>query len=218
MEHSGQRLGHGLRGRLNFRDGRSNVVLYAQWTQLPTYTVTYNGNGATGGSVPVDSNKYTSGATVTVLGNSGKSGQHWLHIFRVEHGSQRLGHGLRRRLDFRDGRGNVVLYAQWTRLPTYTVTYSGNGATGGTVPVDQQQVHVWSHSHGTRQHRQSGQHWIHIFRLEYRGQRLGHGLPGGSTFAMGNSNVVLLRAVDAASHLHCHLQQQRGNRRHGARR
>lgn len=37
----------------------------------PTYTVTYNGNGATGGSVPVDSNTYEQGATVTVLGNSG---------------------------------------------------------------------------------------------------------------------------------------------------
>jgi hypothetical protein len=35
------------------------------------FTVTYNGNGATGGSVPVDSTSYTSGATVTVLGNTG---------------------------------------------------------------------------------------------------------------------------------------------------
>ena len=36
-----------------------------------TYTVTYAANGATGGSVPVDSDKYLSGATVTVLGNTG---------------------------------------------------------------------------------------------------------------------------------------------------
>lgn len=37
-----------------------------------TYTVTYNGNGSDGGSVPVDgSSPYVSGSTVTVLGNTG---------------------------------------------------------------------------------------------------------------------------------------------------
>jgi hypothetical protein len=34
-------------------------------------TVTYNGNGATGGTVPVDNTQYAPGATVTVLANSG---------------------------------------------------------------------------------------------------------------------------------------------------
>src|SRR5215472_3308031 len=35
------------------------------------FTVTYNGNGSTGGSVPVDSTAYANGAQVTVKGNSG---------------------------------------------------------------------------------------------------------------------------------------------------
>ena len=36
------------------------------------YSVTYNGNGSTGGSVPADSSSpYLSGSTVTVLGNTG---------------------------------------------------------------------------------------------------------------------------------------------------
>jgi hypothetical protein len=35
------------------------------------YSTTYNGNGNDGGSVPTDSNWYESGATVTVLGNTG---------------------------------------------------------------------------------------------------------------------------------------------------
>ncbi len=35
------------------------------------FTVTYNGNHATGGSVPVDGTAYASGALVTVLGNTG---------------------------------------------------------------------------------------------------------------------------------------------------
>ena len=38
-------------------------------TDASTYSVTYNGNGATGGTVPADGNKYAAGATVTALGN-----------------------------------------------------------------------------------------------------------------------------------------------------
>jgi uncharacterized repeat protein (TIGR02543 family) len=37
----------------------------------PAFTVTYNGNDATGGSVPIDGNIYNSGAVVTVQGNTG---------------------------------------------------------------------------------------------------------------------------------------------------
>jgi len=36
-----------------------------------TYTVTYHGNGSTGGSVPSDTTNYTDGQTVTVAGNTG---------------------------------------------------------------------------------------------------------------------------------------------------
>ena len=51
--------------------GTANVTLYAVWTANPTYSVTYNGNVSTGGSVPTDGNSYQQGATVTVLGNTG---------------------------------------------------------------------------------------------------------------------------------------------------
>ena len=50
----------------------SDITLYAQWSEGTRYAVTYNGNGATSGSVPVDaSSPYASGANVTVLDNSG---------------------------------------------------------------------------------------------------------------------------------------------------
>lgn len=50
----------------------SDITLYAQWAAGTLYSVTYNGNGATSGSVPVDaSSPYASGANVTVLGNTG---------------------------------------------------------------------------------------------------------------------------------------------------
>ena len=49
-----------------------NTTLYAQWTALPTYTVTYDGNSSTGGDRPGRRvSPYTTGATVTVLGNTG---------------------------------------------------------------------------------------------------------------------------------------------------
>ncbi len=44
----------------------------SSWSAFPTYTVTYNGNGNTGGSVPTDaSSPYACGSTVTVKGNTG---------------------------------------------------------------------------------------------------------------------------------------------------
>lgn len=50
----------------------SNVTLYAKWTPGPvTYSVTYDDNGSTGGSVPTDATAYDSGDSVTVLGNTG---------------------------------------------------------------------------------------------------------------------------------------------------
>jgi hypothetical protein len=47
------------------------VILYAVWTPIPTYTVTYNSNGATAGTAPIDPNTYLAGATVTVLPGTG---------------------------------------------------------------------------------------------------------------------------------------------------
>src|SRR5690606_31059990 len=47
-----------------------NLILTAFGTSGPT--VTYDDNGSTGGTVPTDTNNpYTSGDTVTVLGNTG---------------------------------------------------------------------------------------------------------------------------------------------------
>ncbi len=110
----------------------TNITLYALWTTA--YSVTYNGNGATGGSVPVDGNLYLYGDNVTVLGNPG--------------GLERSGYLFSGWNTEADGSGttygegdtvaisgsNVILYALWTTV--YSVTYDGNGATGGTVPVD----------------------------------------------------------------------------------
>ena len=99
-----------------------------------TFTVTYNANNATSGTVPTDATAYSSGATVTVKGNTG-------NLARTGYAfggwnTQADGNGT----NYAAGSGtftitaNTTLYAKW--IPTYTVTYNGNGNNSGSVPVD----------------------------------------------------------------------------------
>lgn len=116
--------------------GNADVILYAVWTVNPTYSVTYNANGATG-TVPVDSNSYLTGANVTVLdkGNLAKEG----YTFNSWN-TQANGSGATRfpAATFVMGSANVTLYAQWyeeAAAGLYSVTYNANGGTG-SVPTD----------------------------------------------------------------------------------
>ena len=113
----------------------ANTIMYAQWT--PIYTITYNGNTNTSGNVPTDgSSPYTSGSTVTVLGNSGspvlaKPGFTFAGWNTIENGTG---------ISYSQGNtftinANTTLYAQWS-LSAYTVTYNGNDNTSGNAPTD----------------------------------------------------------------------------------
>ncbi len=120
----------------SFAMGSSAVTLYAQWTALPTYSVTYNGNTSTGGTAPIDAaSPYLTGATVTVLGAGTlvKSGYSFVGWNTAANGT---GTSQAAASSFNMGSSAVTLYAQWTALPTYSVTYNGNTSTGGTAPTD----------------------------------------------------------------------------------
>ncbi|HEX5791201.1 MAG TPA: InlB B-repeat-containing protein [Luteolibacter sp.] len=107
------------------------------WKALPTYRVTYNGNGSTGGSVPIDGNSYLPAASVTVLGNSGslvRTGYQFAGWNTAADGS---GTSYATGASFTMGAADATLYAMWSAVPTYTVTYNGNGKTSGTVPANQ---------------------------------------------------------------------------------
>jgi len=56
-------------GYFEYNDGVSYVWVKKFNPALPTFTITYLGNDNTEGSTPVDSNVYTFGSIVTVLGN-----------------------------------------------------------------------------------------------------------------------------------------------------
>lgn len=102
-------------------------------TPSGTLTISYNGNGSSGGSVPVDSNKYTSGDSAVVCGNYNNL---------VKEGADFLGWNTRQ-----DGQGtsynpgdpmevsqSIQLYAEWDNQPLYTLSFNSNGASSGTVP------------------------------------------------------------------------------------
>jgi uncharacterized repeat protein (TIGR02543 family) len=106
----------------------ADTTLYAKWTVIATYTVTYDGNGSTGGAVPIDANSpYESGATVTALDNTGNL--------------EKAGHAFDGWNTEADGSGtdyaanatftitvDTTLYAKWT-VTTHTVTYDADGGT-----------------------------------------------------------------------------------------
>ena len=114
----------------SYSDGRCTYCAKYQW-----YTVTYNGNGSTGGSVPTDNTHYANDGTgtVTVLGNTGNLERTGYAFIGWNTQADGLG------TDYTPGAtfiisDNTTLYAKWALI--YNVTYDGNGATSGTVPTD----------------------------------------------------------------------------------
>jgi uncharacterized repeat protein (TIGR02543 family) len=98
-----------------------------------TYTVTYDGNGYTGGVLPTDDNIYQEGDTVTVLANTGgleKTGHTYLNWNTESDGS---GTDYYADDTFTMPSENVTLYAKWSVIQ-YTLTYDANGAESGDVP------------------------------------------------------------------------------------
>jgi len=101
------------------------------------YSISYNANSATSGTVPADQSK-TEGVDLTLASNTGslvRSG----YTF-AGWNTAALGDGT----DYTEGStyssdANLTLYAKWTTvmLPFYTVTYNANEATSGTAPANQ---------------------------------------------------------------------------------
>ncbi len=100
----------------NSKDESSSIYLYKLTeTAIEGYTVEYNGNGSTGGSVPVDNKGYRNGDKVTVLGNTGGltlSGYTFAGWNTTANGS---GTAYSPGSNFTMGTSNVILYAQWNK-------------------------------------------------------------------------------------------------------
>ena len=109
----------------------ATVTLYARWT-ANTYTVAYDGNGSTGGSTADSAHTYDTAKNLTANGYSktGYTFAGWNTGANGSGTSYTNGQSVTN-LSAVNG-ATVTLYAQWT-ANTYTVTYDGNGATGGST-------------------------------------------------------------------------------------
>jgi uncharacterized protein (TIGR02145 family)/uncharacterized repeat protein (TIGR02543 family) len=123
-------------GGETFKIATANDTLFAVWTQNATYTVTYNGNGSTAGTVPSDANAYEQGASVNVKANTGNLARTGYTFAGWNAAADGTGASYSAGTSFNIGTANVTLYAVWTQNPTYTVTYSGNSNTSGAAPTD----------------------------------------------------------------------------------
>jgi len=101
-----------------------------------TYSVTYNPNDATEGSVPTDTREYESGEMVSVADNAGHLGKSGFSFSGWNTREDGSGTTFQAGQQFPMGSTDVTLFARWTDLPTRTVSYDGNGSTSGDAPVD----------------------------------------------------------------------------------
>ena len=169
--------------------GTSNVTLYAQWSEN-TYSVTYNGNGNTGGSTPVDGTAYHLGDIATVLGNTGslvRTGYTFNGWNTAANGSAASYTGGD---TFSMGTGDVTLYAQWTAVD-YSVTYNGNTNTGGSVPTDGNTYNITDTVTVLGNTGSLVKTGYTFTGWNTAANGTGTGYSGGDTFAMGTSNVTL---------------------------
>ncbi|WP_168371012.1 InlB B-repeat-containing protein [Sporolactobacillus laevolacticus] len=96
------------------------------------YSVTYNDNSGTAGSVPTDGNDYKENDTVTVMNNIGdlrKDGFTFAGWNTKPDGS---GTTYTPGAHLTIGASNVTLYAKWT-IDVYLITYNGNGSNEGNI-------------------------------------------------------------------------------------
>jgi uncharacterized repeat protein (TIGR02543 family) len=174
-----------------FTMGTVNLTLYAIWTVIPTYTVTYNANGNSSGSVPMDANFYPQSDTVTVLDNTGGLTRAGYTFSGWNTAANGTGTNYSAGSTFTMGTADVVLYAQWSLIPTSTVTYNGNGNTSGAVPVDENHypqsatVTVLDNTGGLARTGYTFAGWNTV------ADGSGTNYSAGAAFSMGPSTIVL---------------------------
>ncbi|MCU6711946.1 InlB B-repeat-containing protein [Paenibacillus sp. J5C_2022] len=121
-----------------YTDGeQSDKATVVRYVLVPTYTVTYDDNGATNGSVPTDSRTYAQGDTVSVydnvgsLTNTGFTFTGWDTVTGTTYAAGDT---------FTMDNANVTLYAKWT-INNYTVTFDKNGGDSAATPAAKTVTH-----------------------------------------------------------------------------
>ena len=105
---------------------KATVTLYAQWTPN-TYTIKFNGNGSTSGTMAAQKN-CAYGSSIMLASNSFEKTGYTFSLWNTKAdgtGKQYADRAKVKNLTATDG-GTVTLYATWTKTP-YTITYNLKG-------------------------------------------------------------------------------------------
>jgi uncharacterized protein (TIGR02145 family)/uncharacterized repeat protein (TIGR02543 family) len=112
----------------------SDITVYAMWTVVPGFTITYNGNANTSGTVPVDAVTYLDGNIVTVKGNTSSLLKTGYNFGGWNTKADGTGTKYAAGSELKIANANVILYAQWNTY-SYTVTFSSTDATVPASPL-----------------------------------------------------------------------------------
>jgi len=114
--------------------GASNVDFYAKWTPI-TYTVTYNGNNATGGSTADSTHTYDIAKNLTANGYT-RTGYSFLG-WSLNAGAPTPSYADQESVTNLSSTNNAIVtfYAIW-QANTYQVTFNANGGSGTMTPQD----------------------------------------------------------------------------------
>ncbi|MGG9970145.1 beta strand repeat-containing protein, partial [Ferruginibacter sp. SUN002] len=130
-------------GSATFLMPANAVTLYAKWTPI-NYTVTYNGNDNTGGTVPSAPANYAYNSSVTVLANTGSlvKTAHTFVGWNTAADGTGINYAATGSVTFTMGAANVTLYAKWTPAPIFSENMGTPSGTtiiatyaGGTAPA-----------------------------------------------------------------------------------
>ncbi|MDR1291822.1 MAG: InlB B-repeat-containing protein [Clostridiales Family XIII bacterium] len=102
-------------------------------TLTDRYTILYDGNGNTGGAALMDGQSpYLNGSTVTVLGPGSLTRANYTFTGWAATPSGGVQYTPGQTFNIM---GSVTLYAVWSENAKYTLSYNGNGNTGGAAPA-----------------------------------------------------------------------------------
>jgi uncharacterized repeat protein (TIGR02543 family) len=116
----------------------ASKTLYAIWSQ--NLSITYDSNTANSGTVPGSQSYYAGGPTVTVQSNSGSLAKVGSILTGWNTAANGTGTGYSLGQVNSTFSTNTILYAQWAAA-TYTILYSGNSQSSGSVPSNQSYVY-----------------------------------------------------------------------------
>lgn len=150
-----------------------DILLFAAWSVIPTYTVSYNSNGGTGGTLPPPQTKIQ-GLALTLASNTGNLARAGYSFWGWNTAADGTGTAYEQGSNYTQD-ASIILYASWTQ-GSFPVTYDDNYAHSGTPPSNQTKIQgqaliiaTNSGNLGKTNHSFGG--------LEYPGKRRGHGLP-----------------------------------------